>query len=1482
MPSHHITSTKDDGLPAIVNFLMRKELASSRLTTFNDWPDSYLCWRTTFQSVMKEASVTPGEELDLLVKWLGPISSTYASSIRSSNGSDPVLGRRRLLWERLDERYGSPEAVEAALRTKLESFPKLIDKSKMYELADVLTEILVLKDDPNYHQILSHYDSPLGLRQVLTKLPTRVQSKWTDRAFSYKATKHVAFPPFSYFVSFIKDMARMMNDPGLMFSALDNVQGRGSGPNYSRGDRGPGVKVKKTGIQKESPAQTSERCCPIHPESSTHSLEDCREFLRRTLSDRRQFLKDKSICYKCCSSDKHIRKDCNVQVKCSECGSRKHITALHQPQNNSERKDVSDHKAKQLHGGEGQDDVNSKCTAVCGEGFHGRSCAKVVLVRVYSENEPERAVSAYALLDDQSNRSLASSELLDTLGVTGDAIDYTLSSCSGNFKCSGRKVKGLVVQTSNGSDSFCLPQLIECNSIPSDDSEIPTPEIVSHFSHLDSIASCLPEYRSDCSIGLLIGRDVPEAHHIHQQITGPRGSPFAQKTRLGWVIVGEVCLNKVHPPDEPVRISSFKTNVMNRHLSLFTPCINNLRLQESIIYDPLFLKTKDDEIPAWSVEDREFVDLMNRECVQENGFWTAPLPFRKGMKTMPNNRSVALKRAMILDTSLKKDLVKRQHFISFMEKVISSGAAEVAPPTKGEVWYLPIFGIYNSKKPGKIRGVFDSSAEFKGVSLNKHLLSGPNLTNSLLAILLRFRRDKYAASADIEQMFYRFLVKEEHRDYLRFLWYRDNNPDLDLIEYRMRAHAFGNSPSPAIATFALRKGVEGAYEDVRSFVTNNFYVDDALTSGPEAKCVSDFMHRTQRVLKQNGNIRLHKVASNSVEIVKSFPSEDLGEDLKPLDFQVDSLPTQSSLGVSWNMAKDTFQFDVHLSVQSESRREMLSTLNSIFDPIGFLTPFTIQGRILLRELTSGTDWDTPLPGEHQRKWDDWKTSLKKLKDVQSPRMYTPVSTSTAKDVQLHVYCDASESAVAAVAYLKIKDDGTSHVGFVMGKAKLAPSKGHSIPRLELCATVLAIEVGEIVCRTLSIQDVRYHSDSRVVLGYIDNRTRRFYTYVANREERILQSSQPSQWKYVSTAMNPADQATRSSARVDGFESSIWLRGPKQLQEDTESASSDVYDLVEPKDDKEIRPEVAVVSRKTVVGGFCARFERFSKWRRFVNVVLRIKQLVQRFRKNKRISADQPVETPLTRVDSEVTIIRQAQKSDFEEEISDLCAGKQVSKTSSIKGLDPYLDDAGLLRVGGRLKASNLPIKETNPLILSRKHHVSHLIVQHYHECVHHQGRVITEGALRNNGYWIVGAKRLIGKVINKCVSCRKLRGKLEHQKMADLPQDRLTPGPPFTAVGIDTFGPWSVVARKTRGGSANSKRWAILFTCLTTRAIHVEVVESMSSACFINALRRFVALRGNVKEIRSDCGTNFVGAVNELGLTSVNVGDESISGYLDD
>ena len=206
----------------------------------------------------------------------------------------------------------------------------------------------------------------------------------------------------------------------------------------------------------------------------------------------------------------------------------------------------------------------------------------------------------------------------------------------------------------------------------------------------------------------------------------------------------------------------------------------------------------------------------------------------------------------------------------------------------------------------------------------------------------------------------------------------------------------------------------------------------------------------------------------------------------------------------------------------------------------------------------------------------------------------------------------------------------------------------------------------------------------------------------------------------------------------------------------------------------------------------------------------------------------------------------------------------------------------MLRVGGRLKNSDLDIVEKHPIILHRDSYIATLIVRHYHTNIHHQGRHLTEGAVRSAGYWIVGCKRLISKLIHLCVSCKRLRGKLSTQKMADLPTDRLEPAPPFTFVGVDAFGPWEVVTRRTRGGSANSKRWAILFTCLTVRAIHIEIVEEMSSSAFINALRRFTSVRGHVRIFRSDNGTNFVGATNDLNISAINVEDSKIADYLHD
>ena len=172
------------------------------------------------------------------------------------------------------------------------------------------------------------------------------------------------------------------------------------------------------------------------------------------------------------------------------------------------------------------------------------------------------------------------------------------------------------------------------------------------------------------------------------------------------------------------------------------------------------------------------------------------------------------------------------------------------------------------------------------------------------------------------------------------------------------------------------------------------------------------------------------------------------------------------------------------------------------------------------------------------------------------------------------------------------------------------------------------------------------------------------------------------------------------------------------------------------------------------------------------------------------------------------------------------------------------------------------------------------MVQHYHDSVHHQGRLFTEGAVRPAGFWITGCKRLVNSVIRDCVTCKRLRGHFSSQKMSDLPFDRVKQASPFSYVGVDMFGPWQIVTRRTRGGQAASKRWAVLFTCLTIRAVHIEVLEDMSSSAFTNALRRFISVRGKVVQYRSDRGTNFVGAVENIQAEVINVEDECTNEFL--
>ena len=232
-----------------------------------------------------------------------------------------------------------------------------------------------------------------------------------------------------------------------------------------------------------------------------------------------------------------------------------------------------------------------------------------------------------------------------------------------------------------------------------------------------------------------------------------------------------------------------------------------------------------------------------------------------------------------------------------MAKMFERGHAIPAPPeqlllqqTKSDrdtdeavqVWYLPHFGVYHPKKPDQLRVVFDSSAEYHGTSLNKELLTGPHQMNSLLGVLLRFRREEVAVMCDVEHMFHSFHVNPEHRNVLRFLWFKDNDTTKEITEFHMTVHLFGNGPSPAVATYGLRQTADDGEEQygsaARDFVHKDFYVDDGLTSRPTEDETIELVKKTQGMLA-TANIRLHKVVSNSILVMEALPVEDRAKDI---------------------------------------------------------------------------------------------------------------------------------------------------------------------------------------------------------------------------------------------------------------------------------------------------------------------------------------------------------------------------------------------------------------------------------------------------------------------------------------------------------------------------------------------------------------------------------------------------------------------------
>ena len=1514
-------------------FLLKREMITIRLTLFDDTkPENYPTWKSSFLGIVSELDTNPRETLELLLKHLGPTAKSMAEAIKNAE-EDPYLAMQRI-WDSLDSRYGHPEILEASITKKVNNLSIVRKPEQLYNIVTLCTEIAAAKRRPSHAALLSYYDSPAGLRPIIKNLPASICSKWMSHASKFKREHDCLFPPFEEFLKFIKDMCSMFNDPSLNEAGAFGHGAQNGNELYVKKTDNE-LYVKKGDVTYHSSNMND--VCPYHLSEQNaecnHSLKSCRSFRRLSYQDKLNVFRKNKLCYRCCKND-HVAKNCKENMKCDVCDSPFHCTVLHFNKRNggtqgtpqetsvhvnpeaateSSREPMLHHTNKD--GGtqgtpqETSATVNSeaatessrvpastsqvvpKCTQICGTSMPPRSCSKTVLVKVKMF---DKVFLTYAIIDDQSNRTLATPSLFDMIGgeCSLTSTSYTLTSCNGKFNCYGRMAQNIIIKSLDEGTSINIPSILECEDIPNIRSEIPTPDIIDFYPHMADKVSIPPLNKAD--IGLLIGRDVKEAHVVEEQIIGPKNSPLAVKLSLGWVIIGEVCLGKFHSADKNVVVN--KTQADTRPSSFIQcPMTMEVREKPQPLFD-VFETHPDDEDLAPSVEDEMFFNIINEGYrLNDDGKPEYPLPFKPNRPKLPNNRVEALKRAKSLAVRLSKDPTLLEKFSEFMNKTFARGHAEKAPPVDHdqEVWYLPIFPVVYPQKNYDVRPVFDSKSKFRGLSLNSVLLPGPNMMNKLLEILIKFRCGKIGVMADVEQMFYGFYVPENQRDYLRFFWHKDNDPQQELIEYRMKVHVFGNCCSPAIATHGLRQCVKDAEAPVKRYVEENFYVDDGLDSFDLTEDAISVLQKTKEVLWNTEKHKLHKIVSNDVKVMSAFSPDELTKNLRTVDLsnKLEKLPMQKSLGIHWDITEDTFTFSVSddlISSIPNTRRKALSVLQGvIYDPLNMAAPFMLEGRLLMRKIVKTTkEWDTPLDPETEKLWRNWMLGIPHLNDLSIPRMLAPVSLSSCQ-VELHVFSDASQKAIAACAYTNTKDEnGNSEVRFVYGKSKVAPTAGHTIVRLELCAAVLATDITAAILPALPVnsQDVIYHTDSMVVLGYIYNTERRFQKYVNNRVSKIHLRSQPAQWRYVPTDKNPADDGTRNLP-ADALPNSKWINGPAPEDLEFHTPLANKYDLIDPELDKEIRSENSVRSLKTNISSGTDPTAKFSNWRPLVRAISLLRHNASCMKK----SATPPCvgwhvctqhKTPEEMHAAEIFLLRKAQEEFFSREIQCLKKGKPIPHDSSILKLTPKLDENGLLRLSGRLRRADISNELKYPIIIPGKCNIAKLLIKHHHEDVRHQGRHITAGAVRSAGFWIVNGKKLIADHIFKCVKCRILRRRLSVQQMGELQDSQLSPAPPFSFVGVDAFGPWEVCVRKTRGGSADSKRHAIIFVCKSSRAAHIELVCEMSSSSFINAMRRFEAIRGHVTEYSSDRGTNFVGAADEIEANAIYIEDPPIVAHL--
>uniref|UniRef100_A0A2S2N7B6 Integrase catalytic domain-containing protein n=1 Tax=Schizaphis graminum TaxID=13262 RepID=A0A2S2N7B6_SCHGA len=1173
---------------------------------------------------------------------------------------------------------------------------------------------------------------------------------------------------------------------------------------------------------------TSNKC---HFCNETHRLYQCKGFNDLKVPDRREFVAKKRLCFNCLYSN-HQAQDCRFS-SCPKCG-RKHNSKLHMDQDHENQQTCS------------ETEPIASTSALC--------VNKGIQQSMHASGDMVMLATAVVYIIDATGCPQPCRALLDS----GSQINFVTDACAQFLGLSKTKcVIPIVGINSMKSDAHRLQPVVmysrfenfnvslDLHVLPSIANDMPSRLIHLDQSKIPDIVNeqlADPSYDTPGRIDILLGAEMFYTLFSGERVAITNSLVF-HKTTLGWVLTGRVLNSEVIH-------SKFSACV----------CDNNSTIQSAL---SLFISKssvrKDEEDEA----EQHFKMTHYRD---DSGRLVVSLPLNTKLSSLGESKHMAQQRFFNLEKRLSKDRELCIAYHKFMSEYLDMNHMELVTnvDSNSQTYYLPHHAVIKEDSiTTKLRVVFDGSAPTSsGLSLNDVMLRGPIVQSSLFSILLRFRVHKIALTADVEKMYRQILVTPKDCQ-LQRIWYRPSPSEL-LREYSLRTITYGTKSAPYLATRSLVEvALSAPSEIVQRAIKDDFYVDDLLT-GAESSDECFQLYKDVSDTLASHCLPLRKWCTSSSEVLSKLPNS--GTDPNHV-LQLGEQDAVSTLGIMWQPTTDCFRFTLKPwnPPKKMTKRTLLSDINRIYDPLGFLTPILISGKIFVQQLwVLKIDWDTTLPDDMQQRWKNFYLSLYALDKLTIPRRTLSNNWSY---IQLHGFCDASQEAYGACIYARTQNsNGEFKTSLYVSKSRVAPLHATTIPRLELCGAVLLSDLTTEVISELKKLNIILHqcdvilwSDSTVVIAWI-NSTQPLKSYVSNRIAQILDNTDKRQWNHVPTDCNPADIITRGQTVDNLQQCSMWWNGPHWLSQHHTSWPTRTQPTLN--ELPEVRP-VKLVLQASAQPVDDYPLNKFSKWNHMVRVTAYMLRFISNAKetKNQTFNCQSGVLTVNELQNARNVWLRYAQHNAFRSELNSLTKSKSVASNSRLKRLNPFIDTVGLIRVGGRLDYLVASEERRHPVVLPPKGKIVKMIFEQMHLELLHIG---PQGLLANIQllYWPLRGRNLSRSTYHNCNICFRAKPSMLQPKMAPIPRSRISVQRAFSRTGVDFCGPIFIKSGIRRVKSIKS--YIAVFVCFSTRAVHLELVSGLSSDAFIAALTRFIARRGPCLHLHSDNGTNFVGANREL------------------